>query len=77
MATTEELERRRVEVDAAISNIMRTGQMVQTRNGRVEHANLAALREERAAIEKELADAQSYGSSGESWGTKMSFYGRG
>lgn len=76
MATIEDLQRRKVEVDAAISNIMRTGQLVQTRNGRVEHANLAALREERAAIERELAEYQSAGS-GDSWGTKMSYFGRG
>lgn len=77
MATIEELERRKVEVDAAISNILRTGQKVQTRNGRVEQADLAELRAERATLERELAEAYASPSSSESWGTKMSYFGRG
>ena len=77
MATIEELERRKVEVDAAISNILRTGQKVQTRNGRVEQADLAELRAERATLERELAEAYSSSGSGGSWGTKMSYFGRG
>lgn len=77
MATIEELERRKVEVDAAISNILRTGQKVQTRNGRVEQADLAELRAERATLERELAEACFSPGSGGSWGTKMSYFGRG
>ena len=76
MISIEELERRKIEVDAAISNIMRTGQLVQTRNGRVEHASLNELRAERAAIEQQIADC--YRSvAGDSWGTKVNFVGRG
>ena len=76
MINIEELERRKIEVDAAISNILRTGQLVQTRNGRVEHANLAELRAERAAIEQQIADCQR-SSAGDSWGVKVNYFGRG
>lgn len=76
MINIEELERRKIEVDAAISNIMRTGQLVRTRNGRVEHASLSELRAERAAIEQQIADCYR-SSAGDSWGTKVNFVGRG
>lgn len=75
MSTTEDAQRRLAEVDAAISRIMRTGQMVQTVNGKVQQANLAELRRERAALEQELANAQS-SSNVESFGSKVFFYGR-
>lgn len=75
MSTTEDAQRRLAEVDAAISRIMRTGQMVQTVNGKVQQANLAELRRERAALEQELANAQN-SSNVESFGSKVFFYGR-
>jgi hypothetical protein len=76
MSTTEDAQRRLAEVDAAISRIMRTGQMVQTVNGKVQQANLAELRRERAALEQELANAQSSSNEMESFGSKVFFYGR-
>ena len=77
MSSIEDLQRRLSEVDSAISRIMRTGQMVQTVNGKVQQANLADLRRERAALEQELADAQASSNEATSFGSRVFYYGRG
>lgn len=76
MSSTEDLQRRLSEVNAAISRIMRTGQMVQTVNGKVQQANLADLRRERAALEQELANAQASTNDATNFGSRVFYYGR-
>lgn len=72
----ETLNKRLVEVDSAISNVMNGGQVIQTRNGKVQLASLSELRAERAAIEQQIADFKASGC-GEYFGTPLSYYGRG
>lgn len=77
MSSIAELERRKAEVEQAITNVMKGGQVVQTRNGRIQQANLSELRAERNAIEQQLAEARAAASGcGSSFGTPVYFYGR-
>ena len=42
-------------IDAAINDILTTGQRIKTPTAEVEHASLAELRSERARLEEKLA----------------------
>ena len=77
MSSIADLERRKAEVEQAITNVMKGGQVVQTRNGRVQQANLSELRAERNAIEMQLAEARAAASGcGGTFGTPVHYYGR-
>lgn len=71
----ETLNRRLADVDVAIASVMRGGQVVQTRNGKVQQASLSELRAERAALEQQIAEFNASGSS-EYFGTPLAYYGR-
>ena len=71
----ETLNQRLADVDAAISNIMKGGQVIQTRNGKVQQASLSELRAERAALEQQIAEFNASGRS-EYFGTPLTYYGR-
>lgn len=73
--SAEILEKRLAEVEAAISNVMTGGQVIQTRNGKVQLASLSELRLERAALEQQLASIRTNGNG--TFGTPLSYYGRG
>ena len=68
----ETLNQRLADVDAAISNVMKGGQIIQTRNGK---ASLSELRAERAALEQQIAEFNASGRS-EYFGTPLTYYGR-
>lgn len=70
----ETLNQRLADVDAAISNVMKGGQIIQTRNGKVQQASLSELRAERAALEKQIAEFNA--SRSEYFGTPLTYYGR-
>lgn len=59
MASIEELKQQLQETNEAISKIKRSGQEIQSRNGRVKLADLNILRQEKAELERQLAEAQS------------------
>lgn len=59
MASIEELKQQLKETNEAISKIKLGGQEVQSRNGRVKLADLNILRQEKADLERQLAEAQS------------------
>lgn len=59
----ETLNQRLADVDAAISNVMKGGQVIQTRNGKVQQASLSELRAERAALEQQIAEFNASGRS--------------
>lgn len=71
----ETLNKRLVEVDSAISNVMNGGQVIQTRNGKVQLASLSELRAERAALEQQIDEFNASGRS-EYFGTSLTYYGR-
>lgn len=77
MSSIAELERRKAEVEQAITNVMKGGQVVQTRNGRVQQANLSELRAERNVIDQQLAEARALASGrGGCFGTPVHYFGR-
>lgn len=59
MASIEELKQQLQETNEAISKIKLGGQEIQSRNGRVKLADLNALRQEKADLERQIAEAQS------------------
>ena len=69
----ETLNQRLADVDAAISNVMKGGQVIQTRNGKVQQASLSELRAERAALEQQIAE---FSGRSEYFGTPLTYYGR-
>lgn len=71
-----DLERRIKEVDAAISKVLAGGQTIQTRNGKVQMADLEQLRAIKADLEQQLA-AEQAAARGGSWATPMAYYGKG
>lgn len=58
MPTLDELQQQYKETCDAISAIKKGGQEVQTRNGRVKAADLGLLMQEKADLERQIADAQ-------------------
>lgn len=78
MPTINELQQQYKETCDAISAIKKGGQEVQTRNGRVKAADLGLLLEEKANLERQIADAQAASSApyGSSFATPVAFIGK-
>lgn len=77
MASIEELKQQLQETNEAISKIKLGGQEIQSRNGRVKLADLNALRQEKADLERQIAEAQSAANrAGNSFATPVYFMGK-
>lgn len=75
MASIEKLKQQLQETNEAISKIKLGGQEIQSRNGRVKLADLNALRQEKADLERQIAEAQSMNRMG-SFATPVYFMGK-
>ncbi len=78
MPTLDELHQQYRETLDAISAIKKGGQEVQTRNGRVKAADLGLLMQEKADLERQIADTEAANSSpyGGSFATPVAFFGK-
>lgn len=70
MVTIDELTTRRAEILEAMANVRKAGQIIQTRNGKVQLPSLAELRAELADVDSQISAA----TSGGSFGTPMAYY---
>lgn len=75
MASIEELKQQLQETNEAISKIKLGGQEIQSRNGRVKLADLNILRQEKADLERQIAEAQSMNRMG-SFASPVFFMGK-
>lgn len=75
MASIEELKQQLQETNEAISKIKLGGQEIQSRNGRVKLADLNILRQEKADLERQIAEAQSMNRM-DSFATPVYFMGK-
>lgn len=71
---SEALITRKAAVEAAIAKIHKGGQVIQTRNGRVQMASLTDLLAELADIDSAIAAENAAASGGARFGTPMAYY---
>lgn len=80
MPTLNDLQQQYQETLDAISAIKKGGQEVQTRNGRYKMADLGLLMQEKADLERQIADADAQAANtspyGGSFATPVAFFGK-